>query len=551
MPATLQATIAARIDRLDGASKRTLTMAAVIGSRFRDDLLISLGIEPAIDELIKAELVDQVTFTSDSEYAFRHPLIRTVAYESQLKSDRAEVHRRLAAAIEQRDPESADTNAALIAEHLEAAGDLHEAFDWHMRAGTWLRGYRDIRAAWISWQRARQIADRLPIEDPDRTAMRIAPRARLCATAWRTAGGPTDTGFDELRDLAVAADDKVSLAMGIAGQIVALASYERHREASQLVAELTPLLKAIDDPALTTGLLWTVLNVKLDVGEISECLRLAQHIIDLADGDPHLGDLIIESPLIFAMFARAAALACLGQPGWKKEFEQAAVTCREINPGGRAPIELIYLHGIGMQNGLLSDPETLGDGAETLKLAEQRGDDYALAAARLRRGFFLVSCDDPQRAEGFRLLATVRAALLEKGIITGTVRLIDFALAKEHARNGDVDVAIEMLRMVVDDEFAKGAMTFRGNAVAALVETLLQRGGDANVREAAAAIERLAAAPTEPGFVLYEIMLLRLQALLAQARGDESTYRSFRDRYRTMAMSLGFEGHMALAEAMA
>jgi adenylate cyclase len=51
---------------------------------------------------------------------FHHPLIRTVAYDSQLKSDRAELHRRLAAAIEVREPQSVDQNAALIAEHLEA-----------------------------------------------------------------------------------------------------------------------------------------------------------------------------------------------------------------------------------------------------------------------------------------------------------------------------------------------------------------------------------------------------------------------------------------------
>jgi adenylate cyclase len=103
---------------------------------------------------------------------------------------------------------------------------------------------------------------------------------------------------------------------------------------------------------------------------------------------------------------------------------------------------------------------------------------------------------------------------------------------------------------VVDDEFAEGAMTFRGNAVAGLVETLLRRGGDSDVREAAAAIERLAAAPTEPGFVLYEVHLLRLRALLAQALGDESTYRMLRGRYREMVTSLGFEGHIASAEAM-
>ena len=47
-----------------------------------------------------------------------------------------------------------------------------------------------------------------------------------------------------------------------------------------------------------------------------------------------------------------------------------------------------------------------------------------------------------------------------------------------------------------------------------------------------------------------EITLLRLRALLARAHGDDTAYRDYRDRYRAMATSLGFEGHMAWAEAM-
>ncbi|MCW2689563.1 MAG: adenylate/guanylate cyclase family protein [Mycobacterium sp.] len=116
VPATLQATIGARIDRLDRMAKRALSAAAVIGSRFGTELLTSLGVEPVLEELVRAELIDQVRITPRAEYAFRHPLVRAVAYESQLKSDRAEMHRRLAAAIQERDPGSADANAALIAE---------------------------------------------------------------------------------------------------------------------------------------------------------------------------------------------------------------------------------------------------------------------------------------------------------------------------------------------------------------------------------------------------------------------------------------------------
>jgi predicted ATPase len=99
MPATVQATIAARIDRLATVAKRTLSAAAVIGSRFDPGLLETLGIEPIVKDLVLAELVDQVRFTGAPEYVFHHPLIRTVAYDAQLKSDRAELHRRVAAAI--------------------------------------------------------------------------------------------------------------------------------------------------------------------------------------------------------------------------------------------------------------------------------------------------------------------------------------------------------------------------------------------------------------------------------------------------------------------
>ncbi len=64
------------------------------------------------------------------------------------------------------------------------------------------------------------------------------------------------------------------------------------------------------------------------------------------------------------------------------------------------------------------------------------------------------------------------------------------------------------------------------------------------------AVEKLAAVPTEPAFVLFDVALLRLRALLARARGDEASYRDFAERYRAMATSFGFEGHMALAQAM-
>ena len=123
-------------------------------------------------------------------------------------------------------------------------------------------------------------------------------------------------------------------------------------------------------------------------------------------------------------------------------------------------------------------------------------------------------------------------------------------MAKDKARSGDPDSAIDILRTAVDHVFATGDVILLGASVAVLVETLLERGTNADIAEAQTAIERLAAMPVEPGFVLYDVTLLRLRALLARARGDHTAYRDFVDRYCVMATSLGFKGHIAAAETM-
>jgi hypothetical protein len=129
--------------------------------------------------------------------------------------------------------------------------------------------------------------------------------------------------------------------------------------------------------------------------------------------------------------------------------------------------------------------------------------------------------------------------------------IVNVYLAREMARRGDRDGAIPFMRAAVDHLFREGHLQMWGvPATGVLVETLLDRGADGDVAEAEAAIERLAGAPADEGLVMRDIWLLRLRALLARARGDDALYADFRDRYRDMARTLGFEGHIAWAEAM-
>jgi hypothetical protein len=551
VPATLQATIAARIDRLDPNAKRTLSAAAVIGSKFSPDLLETLGIDPALEDLVGGELIDQIRFTRQPEYVFHHPLIRMVAYESQLKSDRAELHRRLAAAIEAHSPTSADENAALIAEHLEAAGDLHAAYGWHMRAATWATN-RDIVAARQSWERAQRIADALPAEDPHRAAMRIAPRFMLCATAWRVHEHVASARFEELRELCVTAGDKASLAIGMVGLVADRALQGRVREASQLASETMALIESVGDPTLTVGLTWLPIYAKIHNGQWCDVLQWSQRVIDLADGDPYKGNFIFGSPLAVAFTTRAMARYALGRPGWRDDQRQALAFARSADAQSYARA-VTYVYGTGIPNRVLTpDDSTVREIEDALRIAERSADDLALSNASLTLGLVLVHRPTAaERDRGQQLLAEVSDVYLRRGHNLGELAIVNMYMARERARRGDRDDAIPLMRAAVDHLFREGQLLGWGIPVTCvLVETLLDRGDGSDVAEAEAAIERFAAAPADEGLVIRDIWLLRLRALLAQAHGDATAYADLRDRYRDMAKSLGFEGHIAWAEAM-
>ncbi|MBV8785822.1 MAG: AAA family ATPase, partial [Mycobacterium sp.] len=351
VPATVQATLAARVDRLNAKAKRTLNAAAVIGTKFSRDLLETLGIDPVLEDLMGGELIDQIRFTRHPEYVFHHPLIRVVAYESQLKSDRAELHRRLAAAIEARTPASADENAALIAEHLEAAGDLHAAYDWQMRAAKWATN-RDIAAARLNWERARTIADALPSDDPGRAAMRIAPRTMLCGTGWRVNARIADDRFDELRELCSAVGDKASLGIAMAGLVVGHAHQDRLREASQLASDAWSLAESVGDANLTVGLSFPVIYGKIESAEWCDVLRWSQAVVDLSDGDPSKGNFLVGSPLALAFASRGMARYFLGRPGWLEDLRHGLAIARNADPASYAGV-VGYMYLLGIPFGVL------------------------------------------------------------------------------------------------------------------------------------------------------------------------------------------------------
>lgn len=550
VPATLQAAIAARIDRLDPTAKRTLRAAAVLGARFTPDVLEALGIDPLPDALVEAELVDQITFGRHPEYVFHHPLIRTVAYESQLRSDRAAMHRRVAAVIESHDPAAAEENAALIAEHLESAGDLHAAYGWHMRAGAWCTN-RDLAAARASWERARRIADRLP-EDPDHLSLRIAPRTMLCATDWQAREvQESRSRFAELRELCSASGDNVSLAIGMTALATELLYAGRSREGSRLVSEQMTLLESISDPAPTMGLASMAFVNWLCAGEFGEILRRSQTIIDLAAGDPAKGaNFGVGSPLAIALAWRGTARWWLGRPGWRQDLHDAVAMARRSTPETLAGA-VAWTYGFAIQYGVLRTGDAVERaGEEAMQTAQRASSDRALGLAGYTLAVGLLNKDTAaDRHRGLELMMQTRDIWLRKRALF-LIPVTDVWAARETARRGDRDTAIAVMRHAVDEMHRAENLFYGVWGTGVLVATLLERATDGDLAEAEAAIDGVANLLTDHGSAVRKIMLLRLRALLAHARGDGVAYQELASHYRDMAKTLGFEGHIDWAAAM-
>ena len=188
VPATVQAVLAARIDRLESGEKHLLQTAAVIGKEFAEPVLKRVAelseaeLPESLGKLAAAEFIYEEALYPQAEYAFKHPLTQEVAYRSQLGERRSRTHAAVARAIAELYPEQLDERAALLAHHWEQAGETARAAEWHRRAALWA-GRTNLAEAARHWQKVRALVAELPESAGDRSACVAgesrAPQRRL------------------------------------------------------------------------------------------------------------------------------------------------------------------------------------------------------------------------------------------------------------------------------------------------------------------------------------------------------------------------------------
>jgi ABC-type transport system substrate-binding protein len=151
IPAVVQGTLQARLDRLERDTREVLSLAAVIGRTFGLPLLERLvqrdELMTALTELQRLDLIVEKRRRPNPEYRFRHGLVQEVAYASLVESTRRKLHKRVGVALEEIYRESPEEAYALLARHFTEAEEPEKAVEYLLKAGDAARAvYADTEA---------------------------------------------------------------------------------------------------------------------------------------------------------------------------------------------------------------------------------------------------------------------------------------------------------------------------------------------------------------------------------------------------------------------
>jgi predicted ATPase len=141
VPATLQASLVARIDRLGSVAKGVAQIGAAIGRQFSYELaalvadLSEHALQNALQRLVDAGLVFQRGAPPSAEYLFKHALVQEAAYDTLLRRTRQQLHARIVAALEKLAPDLMESRPELFAQHYAEAGLVEKSVAFWGQAG--------------------------------------------------------------------------------------------------------------------------------------------------------------------------------------------------------------------------------------------------------------------------------------------------------------------------------------------------------------------------------------------------------------------------------
>jgi class 3 adenylate cyclase/predicted ATPase len=313
VPATVQAILASRIDRLPPDEKELLQTLAVIGREFAVSLVKRVvdgkrddDLELMLANLQMAEFIYERPATGDIEYIFKHALTQEVAYNSLLIERRKRLHERAGEALESRFAEQLEDHLDELAHHYSRSDNIEKAVEYLGRAGrqalqrsAYTDAINGLTAAINLLQRLPESAERIQRE----LRLQLAVGPALIAVKG-FAASEVERAYTRARELCERLGDSPELFPALLGLWIPCLARGELRRAYELAEQLLRLARGTDDPALPLYARRALAATAYFMGEF---LRAREHLemaISIYDPERH-------RPLAFRYGGADAGVTCL------------------------------------------------------------------------------------------------------------------------------------------------------------------------------------------------------------------------------------------------
>jgi class 3 adenylate cyclase/predicted ATPase len=399
IPPTVQAILAARIDRLPQDAKDLLQTLAVIGREFPLSLIRAVVSIPddetrrLLDVLQLGEFIYEQPAIGDSEYTFKHALTQEVSYNSVLMERRRQLHGRIGAAIERLYANSIDDHLDELAHHYGRSGNSAKALDYLESAG--LRAVRRLAygEAMRNLTAALELLERTP-SSPERDRREFALQTSLGPALMATKGWAapeTERAYlraERLAETGATPEQQFALLVGLFGLLYVGGNLSGARERQK------PIWDFVDrhpDPVFLLEAIHHDWSVALSAGELEASQRHVERGLKLFESKLRSAAVPLYTAHHPAVcdYAWGAQLSWLrGRPDAARRYAERAVSL--ANELGDAMSAAFALYEKALVHRMMLEPKlALKIAGAAINTAEDVGFLYVLRHARVVKGWAL------------------------------------------------------------------------------------------------------------------------------------------------------------------